>query len=145
VADAAAPPAAPIVPGPTAPRSAGSSSSGGGSSGSLFDADVDEGVVLLLFALLLAVIFGAGIYLVYQAPAILTEAAFEAVLASGLVKASRRMTRAGWMGSIFRSTWVPFAIVLAMAIAFGFVAKSFCPDAAKISDVLAGCKTRPRG
>jgi hypothetical protein len=63
----------------------------------------DEGIVLVLLALLVLVIFGAGAYPVYAAPEILAEAAFEAVLAAGLIKASRKITsRMDWQ--LFKAT-----------------------------------------
>lgn len=125
--------------------SGGSWAGSGGSGGSWFDFDLgdDAGVVVVLiaFAVLLAVIFGAGIYLVYQAPVIIVEAAFEVVLASGLVKASRKMDRLGWMGSVFKSTWIPLAIVLVTTVVFALIAEGICPEATKIADVLRGCGT----
>lgn len=128
-----APVARAVAVAPPKPSGGGSS---GGSSGWSFDFDFDDGIVLLVFGLLVLIVFGAGVYLVYQAPIILTEAAFQAVLASGLVKASRRLESGGWAGSILRATWIPFAVVLAMALVFGTVAHVYCPDAAKIADVL---------
>jgi hypothetical protein len=52
----------------------------------------DEGAVLLiLFTLLLLVIMGGGIYLIYEAPVILSEAAFELVFASSLIKRAKKL------------------------------------------------------
>src|SRR5215813_10157304 len=79
---AAARPMVPIVPPP---------SSKGSSSSSSFSLDLD----------------GAGVYLVYQAPAILSEAAFQTVLASGLVKTARDSHDPGWMESVLKATIIP--------------------------------------
>jgi hypothetical protein len=100
---------------------AGSSVGGSGkSSGSGFDFDFgDEVIIIIALALLLVVIFGAGAYLVYAAPEILSEAAFEALLAAGLIKASRNISRQGWMGSVFKATVLPFIVVLLMTGIFG--------------------------
>jgi len=112
--------------------SGGSSSKSGG-----WDFDLgDEAIVLIALGILLLVIFGAGAYLVYAAPEILAEAAFEALLAAGLIKASRKITRRGWIGSVLRATWVPFVIVLLMTGIFGWVAQTQYPDAARLSDIL---------
>ncbi len=112
--------------------SGGSSSKSGG-----WDFDLgDEAIVLIALGILLLVIFGAGAYLVYAAPEILAEAAFEALLAAGLIKASRKMTRRGWIGSVLRATWVPFLVVLLMTGIFGWVAQTQYPDAARLSDIL---------
>jgi hypothetical protein len=127
------------------PRVSSSSISTGGSggkssSGGFFDLDLgDEGIVLILFLLLLLIIFGAGAWLVWQAPVILSEAAFEALLVSGLVKASNRIERGNWIGSIFRATFFPFAIVMAMTLIFSAAAHHYCPDAVKLPDIFHGC------
>lgn len=112
-------------------------STGGGSGGSLggFDFDLDEGLVLIALALLLLAIFGAGAYLVYAAPEILSEAAFQALLAAGLIKASKKLDRRGWMGSVFKATWIPFVIVLVMTGIFGVVAQTYSPHATRLADI----------
>jgi len=111
--------------------SGGSSSSSGGWSLDLGD----EGIVLILLALLVLVIFGAGAYLIYAAPEILSEAAFQALLAAGLIKASREITRKGWMGSVFKATVVPFLVVLAMTAIFGLAAQYYYPHATRVADI----------
>lgn len=115
-------------------RSTGGRSGGGGGLGSL-DFDLDEGVVLIVLALLVLSIFGAGAYLVYAAPEILSEAAFQALLAAGLIKASKKMDGSGWMGSVLKATWIPFVIVLAMTGIFGMVAQTYYPHAARLADI----------
>jgi hypothetical protein len=127
-----------------APRSSASVSTGGsgkGSSGGWFDFGLDdEGIVivLILFGVLLVAIFGAGAWLVWEAPAILSEAAFEALLVSGLLKATKRIDRRGWMGSIFFATFLPFAIVLAMTVIFSAAVHHYFPDAVKLADIFNG-------
>ena len=112
------------------------STSGGNGRGSpVFDCDLDEGIVLIVLALLVLSIFGAGAYLVYAAPEILSEAAFEALLAAGLIKASKKMDGSGWMGSVLKATWIPFVIVLVMTGVFGMVAQTFYPHAARLADI----------
>lgn len=108
--------------------------SGGGFGG--FDFDLgDEAIVLIALGLLLLVIFGAGAYLVYAAPEILSEAAFQAVLAAGLIKASKKMDGPGWMGSVLKATWVPFMIVFLMTGAFGWIAQTHYPHATRLADI----------
>lgn len=106
----------------------------GGSGGGSFDLG-DEAVVLIALALLVFAIFGAGVYLVYAAPEILSEAAFQALLAAGLIKASRKMTRQGWMGSVLRATCIPFLVVLLMTGIFGWVAHNYYPHATRLADI----------
>jgi len=130
-------------------RSSAASSAQGGSSGKSggrgFDLDLgDEAIVLIALALLLLVIFGAGAYLVYAAPEILSEAAFQALLAAGLIKASRKISRQGWMGSVLRATCVPFLVVLLMTGVFGWVAQKHYPHAARLADILKHSSTEQR-
>lgn len=112
-----------------------SSSSGGGSS--LFDLDFggDEGCVVgILLLALVGVLFIAGGYLIYTAPAILAEAAFEALLAAALARRAKKLERAGWVGSVVRSTILIFAVVLALSITLGWYAQESCPEARRIRD-----------
>jgi len=134
---------------PVPPTGGGSyqwgSATSGRSSGGSFDFDLgDDGclgiLVLLLLITLILGIFSVGAYLIYQAPAIFGEAAFQAALASGLIKASNGMDNADWKGSILKATWLPFVIVLVLAMSFGIVAQRYCPAATKASEVFKACK-----
>jgi len=93
-------------------------------------------VVLGLLAALLFSVLGAGVFLIWQAPAILAEAAFDAVLATTLVRSTRRMNEPDWMGSIFKATWKPFAVVLALTIVAGWAMHHYIPEAARMMDVI---------
>ena len=121
-----------------------SSGGSGHSSGGSFDLDLgDDGclaiVVLILLLALIFGIFGAGAYLIYQAPMIFAEAAFQAALASGLIKASKGMSTPDWKGSVFKATRVPFFIVLILAAAFSLAAHRYCPAATKATEVFKVC------
>lgn len=56
----------------------------------------DNGWVLVVLGILLAIVFGAGIFLLYQAPFILTEAAFDFALSASLVKSARKIDATDW-------------------------------------------------
>jgi hypothetical protein len=103
-------------------------------------ADDEGGVVLVivlgLLALLLFSVLGAGIFLIWQAPAILAEAAFNSVLAASLVRSTRRMNDPDWMGSVFKATWKPFAVVLVLAIGAGWAMHHYLPHARRLADLL---------
>jgi len=92
--------------------------------------------VLIVLGLFLAAIFGAGLYLAYSAPVILSEAAFEALMATSLIKATKRMDDPDWMGSVFRSTIGPFLIILVLALLLAGTIESYWPNADKLMDVL---------
>ena len=106
----------------------------------------DEGglvlvIVLGLLALLLFSVLSAGVFLIWEAPAILAEAAFNAVLAASLVRSTRRMNEPDWVGSVFRATWKPFAVVLLLAVVAGGAMHHYLPEAKRIADVI-GMATR---
>lgn len=81
-----------------------------------------------------------GIYLIYQSPAILAEAAFQAALASGLIKATIRIESGAWVGGVFQATVIPFAVVLALAVAFGVATQHYSPTATKVADIFHGSR-----
>ena len=120
------------VPGP-APASGG----GGGSWFPSLDFDLDgDGlfVLILLAVLILGIVFAGG-YLVYAAPQILPEAAWQFALAGALKKAS---TEDGdWMPGVLRSSAIPFIVVLILAAALGFTAHHACPAATKLLQVFS--------
>lgn len=98
--------------------------------------DLDKAaIVLFLFGLLVAAVVGVGAYLLYQAPDILTEAAFQAALATGLLRRARGIDSPHWSGSVFRATWLPFAAVMGLSFLFGTIAQSFYPDARTVVEL----------
>jgi hypothetical protein len=136
-ADDAAPRMA-AVPVASPAKSGGSSSSSGFS----LDLDGDGLLLLLLFALLVIGICGVGVYLVYQAPVILSEAAFHVALVPGLVRTARNSHDPGWLPGVLRTTVLPFAIVLALAALFGYQAHKRCPGAVSVRQVFTRCILR---
>lgn len=95
----------------------------------------EGGWVLIILGVLLAIVFGAGLYIVYDAPFILTEAAFDFVLSASLLKGARKMDDAGWTGSVLRTTWKPFMVVLMIALIGAAVIHSLYPEVKKMSEI----------
>jgi hypothetical protein len=125
----------PGAPEPTTAPAASKSSSDKGSGGK--DLDLGEGAVIVaLFVFLLALIFGAAIYMVYDAPGILSDVAFQALLAGGLARPTWKMVGHGWAGSVVRSSWIPFLLVVVMAGLLGSVAHATCTRAKTLVEVL---------
>lgn len=112
---------------------------GGGSSWSLGDGDGEGLIVLLLLVVLLIVVFCSGVYVIWEAPNILAEAAFQAVLATSLRRRARLVDQPGWTGSLLQATWWPFAIVLVAAGLFGWAATQYCPASTRLPEVLQQC------
>jgi hypothetical protein len=109
-----------------------SSSSGGGGFG--LDLDEDLGLIILVIVLALAIAI-AAIWLIWAAPVILGEAAFQTALAAALARKTKTMTRdSAWVGSVVKATILPFVAVLAAAVALGWYAHHHCESATRLSD-----------
>jgi hypothetical protein len=90
-------------------------------------------VIMAILAMILAVIFGAGIYLIYEAPAILSETAFEFILAASLVRRTRSIVQADWVGSVLKRTWLPFALTMLLTLVAGLLIHAYFPDVTSIA------------
>lgn len=93
----------------------------------------DEGclplVILVLILALLAAVFGVGAYVVWQAPMLLAEVAFEAALAAGLIRAARRVDEPGWIGGALSASWKPFLLIFLFSLAAAALTEKFAPEA----------------
>jgi hypothetical protein len=100
----------------------------------------EESVLLLIpLALLLLSIFGGGIYLIYEAPVIISEAAFELILATSLINSAKKIDNPDWVGSVFRSTLPAFIFTLVATIIMGSILMYSCPKATKVIEVVRLC------
>ncbi|HEY3444874.1 MAG TPA: hypothetical protein VGK67_00865 [Myxococcales bacterium] len=96
----------------------------------------DDGMAYVLIALLvLAIVVAAG-WLVWQAPAILSEAAFSATLAGALRKAARDEDGPHWAWHVFKKSVLPFAVVALVAAGIGFGLRVVCPQARTLRGAL---------
>ena len=116
--------------------SIGSSGGSGGSGGGGFDIDGDALVILLLIALVLLVLIGTGGYVVYQAPSILSDSAFQMLLAGRLAKHAKRMSEEDWMGSLVRETWKSLLAILVVTMMFTLYAAHVYPAAHTMPEVI---------
>ncbi len=124
----------------TAAKAAGGAGEAAGDAVSgLFDTD-DAILPLLLLAALLAAVLGAGLYLVWEAPSILPEAAFDAALAASLLRGAKRVEAPDWTAGVFRGTWKPFLWVVAVTVAFAAVAGHCFPHARKVADLFTAAR-----
>jgi hypothetical protein len=130
------------APSSSAPSSSSSSTSssssvksGGGKGGGL-DLDIDEDFFLILLVVLLALaIAAAAVWLIWAAPVILSEAAFQAALAAALARKTKKIAHdAGWVGSVMKATILPFLAVLVCAVVLGWYAHHHCPSATRLAD-----------
>lgn len=120
--------------------SGGSDTGGGGSSFSLSDGDGEGGIIILaVLVVVMLVVFCSGVYVIWEAPNILAEVAFQAVLAGSLRRRAKMAEDPGWTGGVLRATWWPFAIVVLVSALFGGVAMGLCPGATRLPEVLNMC------
>jgi hypothetical protein len=101
----------------------------------------DEGGIALFIAIVLVVIalamlFGAAGYVIYQAPAILSEVVFDLLLAQPLTQGMVRIDSARWFRVLFSRTIVAFLLVAAASLAFAAFAAHVAPQARTAGEVL---------
>lgn len=113
-----------------------SSGSAGGGGGVGLDLGDGDGIVLIALGLLLAAIFGSAIYLVYDAPNLLSDAAFNFLLASGLVRSYKRVIAPDWMGSVFHATYKPFLVVMVVSGLAAWIIHAHYPQVTKITELI---------
>jgi hypothetical protein len=106
----------------------------GDAAGALGDDNIIVAVIVLV--VLVATILTSSAVLLYGAPDILSEAAFEGLLAVSLIKRARVISETAWAGSVLKTTWKPFAVILVVAFLSGAVLHSFFPHAVKLTDIL---------
>jgi len=125
-----------VIPPPS--ETTGSSSGVLGKAGDAVSGGFDDDtIVLAALAILLAATLGGAIYLIYIAPHILSEAAFNFRLGAGLIRSYRKINHPDWIGSVFRDTYKPFLIVLVVAVGSAWVIHAHDPGITKLSDIFS--------
>jgi hypothetical protein len=101
---------------------------------------LDEGIFLFLMSLVLFLLLAVAALTVVYAPVLLAEAAFQALLASGLLPATRRLEARGWAGSLLMATVVPLGVVAGVTVGLGWLIQWWCPEAVRLVDVFTRCR-----
>jgi len=94
----------------------------------------------VLLAIVLAFVFGAAFYVIYQAPAILAEVVFEVLLGSPLARGAKALDSANWPAVLLKKTWKPFALLGGAAMVFAIYCSVTFPQlttAGQVLDALA--------
>lgn len=116
-----------------------SSKGSGGGGGKGGGGSSDDWGELMLVVLIIAVVVAAiasVFWVIWAAPTILGETAFNAVLAGVLAKHAHRASRGNWIGSVMKKTMIPFLLILALTTILGWYAQHYCPTALRLSDAL---------
>jgi hypothetical protein len=95
--------------------------------------------IILLVALVLSVVI-VGAYLIWCAPIILSDAAFQVLLVACLHRRVKRVRESNWEMSILKATWWGFLLILLAAIAFGIVAQRYNPAAVTVKDLFTSVR-----
>jgi hypothetical protein len=93
-------------------------------------------LVVFVVLVLLAVLFGAGGYLIADAASFFSEIVFELLLAAGLVRRMRRWDPPSWTAGAVRKTLPALIVSLLLVIGFGLWAQSRYPDANTVAEVV---------
>ncbi len=97
------------------------------------------GCLFTLIGLMCVLFISASLSLIYEAPIILTEAAFQFLVAAGLVRTGRKIDRPDWVGSTIARTWKPFAAILAATVMFSSCAGVLCDNPTDIRHMISSC------
>ncbi|HYC91539.1 MAG TPA: hypothetical protein VEO54_20130 [Thermoanaerobaculia bacterium] len=130
-----------VIPDAPLPKFQGSGSGGSWSDGISLGGDLEDIVVIVLLLVLVVCLCGFAIYFIWTAPALLSEAAFEAALAASLARRTKNVAGGNWMGSVFRATAAPFLVVLVLSGFLGWAAQRKCPEARRMREALS-CSSR---
>ena len=113
-----------------APKVSGS----GGGKGCGVDIGGDEGCVVVLLIVLVFSLVVVAVYMIYTAPVLLSEAAFEAALAATLARRAKKIECRGWVDTVWRATIWPFLGVLIVSALLGWAVQHKCPEAQRLRD-----------
>lgn len=111
--------------------------SGGGGSLDL-DLGDDAGAVVAIIALaaIVLAVCGAGVYLVWQAPLILSDAAFQVVMTWAVRRKAGEVDDAAWVGSVAKATAWPWVIIAVLTITTGAVVQGLFPGVHSLGQLL---------
>lgn len=97
----------------------------------------EAGCAVVLLIPLIIVLLGCGTWLIVQAPLILTDAAFETLLALALVGPVRRLEEEARSTGLLGATWHIYALVMVFAIVGGAFLQSMYPGVKTLGEAIA--------
>ncbi len=115
----------------------GSGGSGIGSSGlGSFDLDLDDGWVIVILLVILAIILGAIVYVIYIAPVLMAELLIDAAVVTSIYQPVKNIERRFWLRTALWKTAIPAVVILILFFAAGFLMQSAEPEARTIGEFL---------
>jgi hypothetical protein len=107
---------------------------------SVFDSDDLWWLIVALVAVFGALI--AVVYVVYLAPVLLAEVAFDGAVVSTTYQRLRNQDLRSWEGDVLRRTWLPAIVVIVMMTLVGYALHRVAPEAHSIGAVVRGLMGR---
>jgi hypothetical protein len=127
---------------PVAPTSGGGTSSGG--IGDIFDADLDDGWIIVLAVAVIGAALFASFYVVYIAPELLAEILVDGLLLGGLYKRLKGSEQRNWLGTAVRKTLLAALVVALLFSVAGYLLNKAVPRANSIGEVWTSRTTDER-
>jgi hypothetical protein len=93
-------------------------------------------VVVIVIGIVVAILMGLGAYAIWEAPAILGDAVFNAALGAAVQRSVSGADAEHWLASIWRSTWWMLLTALVLAVVAGWVLELHCDGATTAIDAL---------
>lgn len=115
-----------------------SDSGGGSSSGGLDSLELfgeGEAVAVVIAIVLILGVFIASFYVIYIAPEILFEIAFDALVGVGYFRILKSGQNKHWSESAIKATLIPFLITLLLSVVCGALLQAIVPDAVRFKDI----------
>jgi hypothetical protein len=97
------------------------------------------GCLIGAFLVVVLGIFLIAFSLIAEAPLILAEAAFQFLLAAGLIRSAKRIDNPDWVGSVLSRTWKPFVVVFVTTFLLGSCAEMNCKNPTTLREMVKSC------
>jgi len=104
------------------------------------DFDLDEAFVFIILIAAICAAFLSGLYIIYSAPALLSEVLLDGVLSYGLYRKLIKFEQNNWLEDVVKRTITPFAITGIFFFIAGIVIVHYLPGCDSIGDVVAHFK-----
>lgn len=102
-----------------------------------FSIDVGDGegaIVVVVIGVVVAVLMGLGAYAIWEAPAILGDALFQAALGAAVRRSVCRADTDHWLSSVWGATWWMVLLAVVLSVTAGWVLELHCEGATTAVD-----------
>jgi len=108
----------------------------------ILDAGDDEiGLVLLIAAISIVLVFGSSFILIWHSPELLSECLVQIFLVTGIERKIHKYRDSYWIAHFFKATILPFAFIFALGFLVGLGMYRTCPTAQSFKQYIQVCKS----